>query len=125
MSLWTGHIKKFLRLAKLKDSFLSTILSSPKKAVIAAHVLQHAVLRFLVKDVEGIANLKKTKICKMNVEPTAKIDRWTNTQKTIGNTNMFFRSQMFGFSVSLTIHRMLIETHASSKTFFRPIPNFF
>ena len=51
--------KKFLEVGKTKGLFSLDDPQQPKIAVIAAHALQHAVLRFLVQDVEGIANLKK------------------------------------------------------------------
>ena len=56
--------KKILEVGKAKGLFSLDDPQQPKKAVIAAHALQHAVLRFLVKDVEGIANLKKQKSVK-------------------------------------------------------------
>ena len=45
--------KKFLEVGQTKGLFSLDDSQQTKIAVIAAHALQHAVLRFLVKDVEG------------------------------------------------------------------------
>ena len=45
--------KKFLEVGKTKGLFSLDDPQQPKVVVISAHALQHAVLRFLVKDVEG------------------------------------------------------------------------
>ena len=64
--------KKFLEVGKTKGLFSLDDPEQSKVVVISAHSLQHAVLRFLVKDVEGTS--KKKTPCKMNEEPTAKIN---------------------------------------------------
>ena len=45
--------KKFLEVGKTKGLFSLDDPARPKVVVISAHSLQHAVFRFLVKDVEG------------------------------------------------------------------------
>ncbi len=119
------HIKSFLRLAKSKDSVLSTILRSKKVFVISTNSLQHTVLRFLVKDVEGSS---KNKMCKMNEEPTAKIDDGSSLQEGYEYSkcrweykNIFSFPDAWFLSIinyPTETHWMLIGIHARSKTFF-------
>ncbi len=51
--------KKFLEVGKTKGLFPLDDPAQPKVFVISAHSLQHAVLRFLVKDVEGSSKKRK------------------------------------------------------------------
>ncbi len=50
--------KKFLEIGKTKGLFSLDDPKQPKVFVISAHSIEHAVLRFLVKDVEGSSKNK-------------------------------------------------------------------
>jgi hypothetical protein len=70
--------KTFLEVGKTKELFSLDDPAQPKVFVISAHSLQHAVFRFLVKDVEGTS---KKNTCKMNEEEMN--DKWTLPSRRI------------------------------------------
>ena len=53
---------KFLEVGETKRIFSLYDPQQPKIVVISAHALQHAVLRFLVKDAEGNSKSKKNSL---------------------------------------------------------------
>ena len=118
--------KKFLEVGKTKGLFSLDDPQQPKVVVISAHSLQHAVLRFLVKDVEGNSKFKKP-LCIMNEEPTAKMDGSSLQEGYEYSKNHWEYENIFSFpdawflsilNYPTVTHWMLIGIHARSKVFF-------
>jgi hypothetical protein len=117
--------KKFLEVGKTKGLSSLDDPKQPKVFVISAHSVEHAVLRFLVKDAEGSS--RKKKLCKMIEEPTAKIDGSSLQEGYEYSKCHWEYKNIFSFpdAWSLSIinyptvtHWMLIGIHTRSKTFF-------
>jgi hypothetical protein len=120
--------KKFLEVGKTKGLFSLDDPQQPKVVVISAHSIEHAVLRFLVKDAEGSeGSRKKIKLCKMIEEPTAKIDGSSLQEGYEYSKSLWDYKNIFSFpdawflsiiNYPTVTHWMLIGIHARSKTFF-------
>ena len=120
--------KKFLEVGKTKGLFSLDDPQQPKVVVISAHSIEHAVLRFLVKDAEGSeGSRKKIKLCKMIEEPTAKIDGSSLQEGYEHSKSLWDYKNIFSFpdawflsiiNYPTATHWMLIGIHARSKTFF-------
>ncbi len=116
---------KLLEVGETKGLFSLDDPEQSKVVVISAHSLQHAVLRFLVKDVEGTS--KKKTPCKMNEEPTAKINGSSLQEGYECSKCHWEYKDIFSFpdawflsiiNYPTSTHWMLIGIHARSKTFF-------